>query len=106
MAPGPDAADAAFNLSRALDGGDATAIESAMRAYKAHGEYWRRANICHIFPFSLGKNHVQKNSFSDSLSLLWSQDKIEAWKKDHAGHGGTEMCSNMLALNSNAHQYW
>ncbi|KAJ9264668.1 hypothetical protein DTO212C5_7050 [Paecilomyces variotii] len=63
--------------------------------------------VCHIFPFNMGGPATQEHfTFWATLSTFWTEDRIDAWKKQIFGDSSTEVCQNLLTLCPNAHKLW
>jgi hypothetical protein len=63
--------------------------------------------ICHIYPYSLSKkSETVRAEFWHVLGNFWSAETIAAWKRDIFGDQSTEVCQNMLTLNTLAHDLW
>jgi hypothetical protein len=62
-------------------------------------------NASHIYPNSLGQAGY-KQSFWDGLSLFWSKEKVQEWKRTLSSAKGPEIICNMITLNALAHKAW
>jgi hypothetical protein len=62
----------------------------------------------HIYPWSMGKRAADEstNHFWCALRNVWSEQKINAWRKEVTVPKGTEPCTSLITLCSNVHGLW
>ncbi|OAX77409.1 hypothetical protein ACJ72_08293 [Emergomyces africanus] len=60
-------------------------------------------DVAHIFPFSMGRNHQQTQSFWLLLRVFWSEERVAGWKKAILPNG-TETPENLMCLAPNLHR--
>ncbi|GAB1212750.1 hypothetical protein ATERTT37_001897 [Aspergillus terreus] len=69
--------------------------------------YREPLEVAHIFPYSLGqRTKTELNIFWQNLGMYWSQEKIDKWKEQALGSGGTEVCPNLMCMSNLAHKLW
>ncbi|KAJ9298718.1 hypothetical protein DTO271G3_3685 [Paecilomyces variotii] len=63
--------------------------------------------VCHILPFAISRPAGQEHFlFWAILSVFWTEDRINEWKRQIFGDDGIEVCQNLLTLCPNAHRLW
>ncbi|KAB8276194.1 hypothetical protein BDV30DRAFT_236028 [Aspergillus minisclerotigenes] len=63
--------------------------------------------IAHIYPYSLGqRGEKDLKPFWNILYAFWTEERINAWKKEVLGPDGTETCSNLMCMANVAHKLW
>lgn len=63
--------------------------------------------VCHILPFAISRPAGQEHFiFWSILSVFWTEDRTNEWKRQILGDDGIEVCHNLLTLCPNAHRLW
>ncbi|KAB8239522.1 HNH endonuclease signature motif containing protein [Aspergillus alliaceus] len=69
--------------------------------------YREPLEVAHIFPYSLSQREkAELDIFWENLGMYWSTEKINKWKEQVLGSGGTEICPNLMCMSNLAHKLW
>ncbi|KAF5861057.1 hypothetical protein ETB97_000746 [Aspergillus alliaceus] len=69
--------------------------------------YREPLEVAHIFPYSLSQREkTELDIFWENLGMYWSTEKINKWKEQVLGSGGTEICPNLMCMSNLAHKLW